>query len=42
MELEECDRCGDEYPRSWGSCPSCDCGDRPDLKPRFREDDEWN
>ena len=40
MELEECDRCGDEYPRSWNACPYCDSGDRPYLTPRFVEDDD--
>ncbi len=32
MDLEECDRCGEEYPRSWQGCPFCDSGEHPVLK----------
>lgn len=40
MELVECDRCGEEYPRNWGGCPFCDSGERPHIK--FDGDDGWN
>lgn len=34
MELEECVKCGEEYPSNWSYCPYCDSGDRPVLKMR--------
>jgi hypothetical protein len=32
MELEECPKCGEEYPSTWQGCPFCDSGDRPMVK----------
>lgn len=32
MEIVECDRCGEEYPRNWGKCPVCDIGERPEYR----------
>ena len=37
MELEECPKCGEEYPRSWQGCPFCDSGEKPHY--RFSEED---
>lgn len=34
MELEECERCGEEYPEVWGYCPVCDSGERIIFKMR--------
>ena len=40
MEIIECDRCGEEYPRNWGYCPFCDIGEKPNFK--FDEEETWN
>jgi hypothetical protein len=40
MDLEECERCGEEFPVAWGKCPSCGGGDRPSFK--LGEDDSWS
>lgn len=40
MDLEECARCGEEYPTNWVGCPYCDSGEKPHF--RLGEDDFWN
>jgi predicted ATP-dependent serine protease len=39
MDLDECERCGEEFPAVWGKCPECGGGDRPSFK--LDEDDFW-
>lgn len=31
MNLEECSRCGEEFPLNWGACPFCETGERPQI-----------
>ena len=37
MDLEECPKCGEVYPRTWGKCPTCEAGDYPDFRMRDEE-----
>lgn len=34
MDLVECEKCGESFPRSWGACPSCGDASGPPLKMR--------
>jgi RNA polymerase subunit RPABC4/transcription elongation factor Spt4 len=34
MELKECEVCGEVFPRSWDTCPTCGDPSGPPLKMR--------
>jgi hypothetical protein len=39
MRFDECERCGEEYPAHWITCPYCEVGDRPSIE-RFDKDED--
>lgn len=34
MDIEECEKCGESFPRVWGACPTCGDETSPPLKMR--------
>lgn len=38
MDLQECERCGEEYPEHWPECPFCAANPTRNLK--FRKEDD--
>lgn len=38
MDLEECDRCGEEYPVYWQECPFCAATPKSSLRLRNEDD----